>query len=164
MLRKTTIGRISTLALSLAVLSAPAALAVDEQNVSGGITLGGEPLAIHGYDPVAYHTDGVAMVGSAKHTAVHEGAAYRFVSQANRERFETSPGKYVPRYGGFCAFGVSVNKKFDGDPRVWEIVDGKLYFNLDPEIQSTWAEDIPGNVRKADHNWSRIRDKAVEAL
>ena len=120
--------------------------------------------AIEGADPVAYFTDGVPMIGSAKHTSVHEGAAYRFVSESNRKRFESSPADYLPQYGGFCAYGVSVGKKFDGDPRVFKVVDDKLFFNLNPEIKATWTKDIPGNVRKADRNWERIRDRAARSL
>jgi hypothetical protein len=47
----------------------------------------------------------------------------------------TNPEKYVPAYGGYCAFGISVGKKFIGDPEVWRIVDGRLYLNLDTGIQ-----------------------------
>ncbi|MEM7248587.1 MAG: YHS domain-containing (seleno)protein [Acidobacteriota bacterium] len=144
-------------------LAAPA-LAADELNVSRGMTAAEAPLAIHGYDPVAYFTAGVPMAGSAKHVSVHRGAAYRFVSEAHRLRFEKDPNRYLPRYGGFCAFGVSVGKKFDGDPRVWEIVDGRLYFNLNPDIKTTWVKDIPGNVRKANREWKRIRVVPVAKL
>ena len=104
------------------------------------------------------------MIGSAKQTAVHKGAAYRFVSESNHKRFEKNPARYLPRYGGFCAYGVSVGKKFDGDPRVFKIVDDTLYFNLNPEIKATWVKDIPGNIRKADRNWTRIESKAVASL
>jgi YHS domain-containing protein len=136
----------------------------DKQNVGTGLTGAGAPLAIHGYDSVAYFTDGLSMPGSAKHTATHNGAAYRFVSKANKKAFEKDPASFLPQYGGFCAFGVSVGKKFDGDPRVFEVVDGKLYFNLNPDIKSKWVKDIPGNVRKADRKWTDIRAKSVAAL
>ncbi len=156
--------RLASVLVALSLATATTALAADEQNVSGGLTAAGAPLAVHGYDPVAFFTEGVAMIGSAKYTAVHEGAAYRFVSEKNKSRFEKSPAKYLPQYGGFCAYGVSVDKKFDGDPRVFEIVDGKLYFNLNPEIQATWAKDIPGNIRKADRSWATIGSQAASEL
>ncbi|ANM32169.1 hypothetical protein ABI59_09270 [Acidobacteria bacterium Mor1] len=151
------------------ILLAAAALAsvahgAEEINVSGGLTGAGAPLAMHGYDPVAYFTDGVAMIGSAKHSVKRDGAAYRFVSEANKRRFEKNPARYQPQFGGFCAYGVSVGKKFDGDPRVWKIVDGKLYFNLNPDIKATWLQDTAGNLRKADKNWPRIQSKPASAL
>lgn len=157
---------IRTLATCAAVLAAvlPVAAAGPEVNVTGGMTLAGAPLAIHGYDPVAFHTEGAAMPGSARHTAVHDGAAYRFVSAANLEAFGDDPERYLPRYGGFCAYGVALGAKFDGDPRVFAIVDDALYFNLNPDIQATWNEDIAGNVRKADANWTKIRAKSPASL
>jgi hypothetical protein len=45
------------------------------------------------------------------------------------------------------------------DPTIYasdEIVDGKLYLNLDKDIQKKWEKDIPGYIMKADQE-SRIR-------
>lgn len=150
---------IFALAAVPAVATPPKAPAVAQHdvNLAAGMTLAGAPLAIHGYDPVAFFTEGKARLGDARHTVAHEGAAYRFVSEANRRSFERNPSRFLPQYGGFCAYGVSVGAKFDGDPRVFAVVDGKLYFNLNPEIQKTWEEDRAGNIRKADDTWPGIR-------
>ena len=42
-----------------------------------------------------------------------------------------NPEKYLPGFGGYRAFAVSVGKRFIGDLDVWEVVDGRLYLNLD---------------------------------
>ncbi|MGE0055327.1 MAG: YHS domain-containing (seleno)protein [Hyphomicrobium sp.] len=102
-----------------------AALAVDEQNVSRGATLAGPGLAIHGYDVVTFFK-GEPAVGSDKFAIAHSGATYRFVNQADLDAFKSDPAKYEPAYGGYCAYGAAVNKKFDGDPRFWKVVDGRL--------------------------------------
>ena len=156
-------GLLAVVAIVLAGFSSNAQ-AADEVNTSNGLTIGGVPLAIHGYDPVAYFTEGRALVGKAVFTATHERAAYRFVTHSNQQRFEANPQRYAPRYGGFCAFGVSVGAKFDGDPTLFRIVDNKLYFNLNPDIQDKWIKDIPGNIRKANRNWTQIRHKVVSEL
>ena len=156
-------GLVAAAAVMLAG-SVSTAHAADHINTSTGLTIAGAPLAIHGYDTVAYFIQGRARVGKAAFTATHDGAAYRFVSEANKEKFEKNPQRYVPQYGGFCAFGVSVGAKFDGDPTLFRIVDGKLYFNLNPDIQAQWIKDIPGNVIKADRNWKEIREKAPSEL
>ncbi len=140
------------------------ALAGESTSASNGLTLAGGPLAIHGYDAVAYFTTGEARRGLAKFSAEHGGAAYRFASQENLDAFTRSPGKYAPEFGGYCAYGVSVGKKFDGDPEVFKIVDGKLYFNLNPEIQATWEKDLRGNIAKAGHQWQTIQDKPASSL
>ena len=72
--------------------------------------------------------------------------------------------RYVPQYGGYCAFGVSVGAKFDGDPTLFRVVDGKLYFNLNPKIQGMWLKDIPGNITKADQSWTQIWGTAPAEL
>ena len=140
------------------------AFAVDEVNVSTGATVAGPGLAVHGHDVVAYYTDAAPTLGSAEFSAVHDGATYRFASQANLDAFEADPAKYAPVYGGFCAYGVAVGKKFDGDPRFWKVVDGRLYLNLNRDIQAKWTEDIPGNIAEADANWAEIRSVAVGDL
>jgi hypothetical protein len=66
--------------------------------------------------------------------------------------------------GGFCAYGVAVGAQFDGDPRLWKIVDGKLSLNLNPDMQKKWERDIPGHMTKADTNWSVMQDKVPAAL
>lgn len=133
-------------------------------NTSQGLTLAGPPLAIRGYDAVAYFTDGRPTLGSAEFSVAHDGATYRFASKANLKTFKKSPDRYAPQFGGFCAFGVSVGAKFDGDPTLWKIVDGKLYLNLNQDIQGNWLKDLDGNIRKADSNWSKIRDVAPASL
>lgn len=141
---------------AMANLATPAA-AEHDVNLAAGMTLAGAPLAIHGYDPVAFFTEGKARLGDARYTVAHDDAAYRFVSEANQRKFERSPNRFLPQFGGFCAYGVAVGAKFDGDPRVFDVRDGKLFFNLNPEIQKTWHADVDGNIRKADETWPKIR-------
>lgn len=119
---------------------------------------------VSGYDVVSYQTGEKPLRGNGNHIAVHEGVTYLFVNEANRKAFERDPERYVPAFGGYCAYGVSVGKKFVGDPDVWRVVDGRLYLNLDTSIQQTWAKDVTGNINKANTQWSSIRDKDPAAL
>ena len=119
---------------------------------------------INGYDAVAYFTEGKPIRGNGHHVAVFDGVTYLFASEDNKRKFEANPEKYIPAYGGYCAYGVSVEKKFVGDPEVWKIVDGKLYLNLDPNIQSQWEKDVPGHIRKANDNWPRIKNTSPSDL
>ncbi len=120
--------------------------------------------AVQGYDVVSYQTGKRPVRGNGHFVAVHDGATYQFSSADNQKTFEKSPEKYIPAYGGYCAFGTSVGKKFVGDPEVWRIVDGKLYLNLDTRIQSEWLKDVPGRIRSADTNWPNIKDKNPATL
>lgn len=162
--RKSTIAHWGLTAALALTLAGSLPLGAVHVNASTGMTLAGAPLAIHGYDAVAYFDDGAARIGKAAHTATHGNAAFRFVSEANKKKFESNPARYAPQYGGYCAFGVAVGAKFDGDPTLFRIVDDKLYLNLNTDIQATWQKDIAGNIVKADGNWTQIRDKAPSEL
>ncbi|MBF7072119.1 hypothetical protein ISG33_01725 [Glaciecola sp. MH2013] len=115
-------------------------------------------LAIKGYDPVAYFTMSKPVLGSANHTATHLGATYQFSSAAHKALFEGNPEKYAPQYGGYCAFGVSKEYKFDIDPQAWAVVDNKLYLNLNPKVQSRWLEQQDELIVEADSIWNTIKD------
>ena len=88
-----------------------AAFAGNETNVSSGLTIKGKALAVHGYDVVAYFTVGRPTVGNSKFSVVHNDATYRFASAAHRDAFKADPNKYLPQYGGFCAYGVAVGRQ-----------------------------------------------------
>lgn len=120
--------------------------------------------AVQGYDVVSYQTAKRPVRGNGHFVAVHKGATYQFSSKSNLAKFEKNPEKYVPAYGGYCAFGVSVSKKFVGDPEVWRVVDGKLYLNLDAGIQSEWLKDVPGRIQTADAKWKKIENKSPSSL
>ncbi len=125
------------------------AQATEEVNISDGY-------AVHGYDVVAYFTVGAPTRGSDQFTAEYQGATYRFASADNRDRFAADPAKFAPQYGGYCAFGTAMGRKFDGDPTRWRIIDGKLYLNLNKKVQQRWLTDTPGFIRGAEHNWPII--------
>lgn len=102
--------------------------------------------------------------GSAEFTAEHDGAIYHFASAANRDTFLADPAKYAPAYGGFCAMGAALNKKLDGDPAIWKIVDSGLYLNVHLDAAKRWREDVAGNISKAEENWPKIKDKTPDSL
>ena len=124
---------------------------------AGGHEVGYNLIGVQGYDLVAYHTKSKALRGNGHNVAVHDGISYQFMNADNRKAFEENPAKYLPAYGGYCAFGVAKGKKFSADPTVWKVVDGTLYLNLDKKIQGLWNEDIPGLIKDADKNWSGIQ-------
>ncbi len=139
-------------------------VASDRTNISSGLTLAGPGLAVHGYDVVAFFKAGRAIRGSGKFTAVHEQATYEFANKENLEQFQKNPAAYLPQFGGYCAMGAALGKKLDGDPECWRVVEGKLYLNVNEEIQQKWAKDLEANIAKAHKNWQTIADKAPSAL
>lgn len=155
---------VAATAVIIGMFATGAANAGTETNVSSGLTTKGPGLAVHGYDVVAYFDKGHPEVGRAKYSTVYNGATYRFSSEETLDTFESAPEKYVPQYGGYCAYGVAVGAKFDGDPRLWRIVNGKLYLNLNEDIQETWEKDVPAYIKKGDLNWNKIASRTPEEL
>lgn len=115
-------------------------------------------LAIRGYDPVAYFTEGKPVEGLKEHEIEWRGAKWRFASAENRAKFEADPEAYAPQYGGHCAWAVANGYTASTVPEAWEIVDGKLYLNYSLGVRDTWRQDIPGNIRKGDANWPGLKD------
>jgi len=148
-----------------AVAGGNIALGTAAVNVSPGLTFTANPkappapLAIHGFDAVAYHTASKPMVGSSRYATSYKGAIYWFASKENQKLFTAAPAKYAPQYGGYCAFGVTQQTKFDGDPALWTIHEGKLYLNVNPQIQAMFRKDVAGNVKSADRLWPKIKNK-----
>lgn len=129
------------------------------QAVDGHSTVG-----VAGYDLVSYHTSPKPLRGNGHNVSTHDGVTYLFSSADNKATFDADPAKYVPAYGGYCAFGVSVGKKFVADPEVWRVVDDRLYLNLDAKIQDLWLEDVPGKIATADSLWEEIKDTPASEL
>lgn len=123
---------------------------------SGTVNVGRGGLAVHGYDVVAYATDGAAVRGRPEFEHRWSGAVWRFASAAHRDEFARDPQKYAPQFGGYCAWAVSRGYTADIDPEAWRIVDGKLYLNYSKKVQRMWEEDIRGNVAKAEANWPGV--------
>jgi hypothetical protein len=77
----------------------------------------------------------------------------------NLALFRENPEKYVPAYGGYCAWAVANGDLVKSDPEVWKIVDHRLYLNYSRKVQEDWEKDIPGFIAKAEANWPRLAAK-----
>jgi len=160
----------------LMTFAAAAGLAIATFNIAGSpahavvptstsdVNTDEQGLALHGYDAVAYFTQGKPTKGDARFKSTYNGATYFFASAANQKKFMAEPAAFAPQYGGFCAMGVVLEKKLDGDPNVWKIVDGKLYLNVNQDVSVMWNRDIPGNLEKANDNWPTIKNKTPAEL
>ena len=110
-------------------------------------------IAIDGFDPVAYHTEGTAKKGSESFTYEWNESIWQFENESNRDLFTASPEKYVPQYGGYCGFAVSTGFTAKANPEIFEIIDGKLYFFSAEDVKSEWEKDLTNNISTCDNNW-----------
>jgi len=114
-------------------------------------------VAIGGYDPVAYFTDGRAVRGSSAFEYEWNDATWRFASAAHRDLFASHPARYAPQYGGFCASGLAMGGKWKADPEVWKIVDGKLFLNFSKSGLEQLTADPSTVIEKANRTWQASR-------
>jgi len=140
------------LAAASIVTLAPAALADKDPIYTGTFS----NVAVEGYDPVAYFTEGKPVKGDKDFTFEYQGADFRFASAENLALFRADPAKHAPQYGGYCAWAVAKGKTAKGDADHWRIVDGKLYLNYNSSIQKKWEADIDGFITSADANWPTV--------
>ncbi len=114
-----------------------------------------------GYDVVAYFSN-KAEKGDKKFTTVFDDVKFKFSSQENLERFSASPEKYIPQYGGYCAYAIGKNgEKVSINPKTFEIRDKKLYLFYNAWGTNTfemWANEGAEKLQKqADTNWIKIQ-------
>ncbi len=125
--------------------------------VGQGLTnLDKQGVALAGYDPVSYFTDGKPAQGDPKIEATYNGALYHFASQEHRASFESDPTKYLPAYGGYCGYAASIGKVRPIDPKLWSIVDGQLILQHSKGAVELWQKAVAANKTKADAYWPRL--------
>ncbi|MEM7619543.1 MAG: YHS domain-containing (seleno)protein [Pseudomonadota bacterium] len=134
---------------------------------AGGQYVDKTGFAISGYDVTSYwglkqnpvgQAQPAPLPGKKSITADYNGAKWAFASEANRDKFLKDPAKYTPLYDGHCAYGASVGNsntggKVPANPKLWRIIDGKLYLNITETVVGFWERDIPGHIKQADKNW-----------
>jgi len=138
----------------------------DNSAISAHLNLDKAGLAIQGYDPVSYHTEGPAK-GKKEYSLVHSGATYLFSSQNNLEKFSNNPGAYLPAFGGWCAWAMLDGEKVEVDPETYKIIDGVTYLFYNSFFTNTlskWntrAESETENnlVKKARFEWDALVQK-----
>ena len=113
-------------------------------------------LAIKGYDPVAYFTDGHPVQGLPDFQYVWDDHVYRFASAEHRNMFKADPVRYAPQFGNFCAMALAIRQVIVADPQNWLISDGKLYVFGSPAPAGPvlFQKDLAGNIKKANENRS----------
>ena len=135
------------------LLHAPVSFAAAKDPVYTGTF---SSLAVSGYDPVAYFTEGKPVEGSSDFEYEWNGATWRFANQANLDAFKANPETYAPQFGGYCAWAVSQGYTASADPEAWRIVNDKLYLNYSKGVQAKWEQDVPGNIAKGNQNWPKV--------
>ena len=121
--------------------------------------LGSDKVAIAGYDPVSYFTQGKPLKGRKELSVAHRGVTYNFATEENRKLFTSAPGKYAPTYGGWCATAMAKGEKVEIDPTNFKVTNGRLFLFFKAFYANAikdWNKDEANLTAKADANWRRI--------
>jgi hypothetical protein len=113
-------------------------------------------LAIHGFDPVAYFTEGAAAPGREELELPFAGAVWRFRNQGNRSAFAERPDIYMPQFGGYDPVVLARGVATAGHPNVWLIVGDRLYLFHTREARASFAADPQAATAAARVNWPAI--------
>src|ERR1700736_2037159 len=115
-------------------------------------------LALSGYDPVSYFTDGHPEMGSTEYQASYDDATYWFKNPEHRALFVADPDHYAPQFRGYCTASLSRGQKVEADPQAWVIADGKLYVFGSKEGVPVFRAQTASTIEKATENWAMLRD------
>jgi hypothetical protein len=114
-------------------------------------------LAINGYDPVAYFTDRTPRLGKDELEHTLEGVVWRFRNEGNRAAFAADPDVYMPRFGGYDPIGVGRGVGVPGDPRIWLVIEQRLYLFYTAEARDIFIADAQEARAAADSNWPSVQ-------
>lgn len=156
-------NRLPRLVLFCSLLASP--LLVQAQELTGTHNVTDAQVAIGGYDVVGYFTQHAALPGQADFSHEHDGVTYYFANAEHQAAFAENPSAYLPKYGGFCAFGIAAaNKKFPVDPETFKVVNGELYLFFNDLVQGrqlnsivNWNAREPQMKATAEKNWAAMQ-------
>jgi len=143
------------LLLTISGISVLAQVAIEEKtlNLEKGIGL-------KGYDVVSYF-NGEPRVGESSISKQYEGVWYRFKNQDNLNTFSQNPEKYIPTFGGYCAYAMGERGALvDIDPESFKIINGALYLFYNSYFNNTlkkWNKDEANLLKKAISNWTKYK-------
>lgn len=143
--------------LTVAILTATATFAQDNK----ANNIDNSNIALQGYSPVSYLDLGIAQKGVKQYKSEYQKVVYYFTTAEQKAAFDKNPTKYLPQYGGFCAFGIYAGAKFRPDPNKFIVKDGKYFlylYNLELDAQQLWLAENNHQklVAVANTNWEKL--------
>lgn len=113
-------------------------------------------LAISGFDPVAYFTDGKPVFGRPDLELTYDGTVWRFQNEGNRAAFEANPDVYEPRFGGYDPVAIARGAWVAGHPLVWAVVGERLYLFYDNQARAAFLNDSGRMIETATRKWPQV--------
>ena len=116
-------------------------------------------LALDGYDVVSYFKNTSPVRGHPQYLVPHGEQLYMFASPENAALFEKNPDAYLPAYDGNCAYGMVHGMKSSIDPKVYEVVDNRLFLLINHGTKKRWSKKSDKYIKKSDKAWEKLLAK-----
>jgi YHS domain-containing protein len=118
-------------------------------------------LALYGFDPVGYFTDGKPLIGRAELEFPFAGATWRFHNEGNRAAFSEHPEVYMPRYGGYDPVSMVRGVALPGHPDLWVMFKSQVYLFASPAARNAFLVDPPGVIVGAAAKWPDLQRSLI---
>jgi hypothetical protein len=139
--------------LSAGIFAPPALQAApDDRTVVNSHT----GLAISGFDPVAYFTDGKPKFGLPDMELNLGGAVWRFRNEGNRAAFSEHSDVYMPRFGGYDPVAIARGTSVPGHPLFWVVTDGRLYLFYSEAARTAFIAEPGRIIETAERKWPEV--------
>ena len=112
------------------------------------------PLAIQGYDPVAYFTLQRATPGVAQFGYDWDEHHWQFSNAKHRDLFVADPVRYAPQFANFCAVALARGEVLPANPEYWLISEGKLYLFGKSKGPDLFRQNLKLNIERANQHRS----------
>ena len=138
-------------------LAQQSSLSVDHFNTES------ENLVVNGYDVVSYFSESEPVKGKQSISTDYQGLLIYFSSEENKRKFLDDPEKYLPKYGGWCAYAIgNSGKKVDVDPFSYSIKNGELYLFYKSYFNDTREKWIQNHKELKTHFINQISANTEE--
>ena len=111
---------------------------------------------LDGYCPVAYLMMGKAVEGDAKYSSTYEGEIYYLANVDAKKMFDAEPEKYLPKYDGYCATAVAMDKLMESDPQLFSVYDGATYLFSSQMAKESFDKDPQMTIKNANKNFESL--------
>jgi len=113
-------------------------------------------VALGGFDPVAYFSEGAALEGRPEHEYMLDGMAWRFRNAGNRAAFARDPAVYRPGFGGYDPVVLAEQRPVPGDPRIWAIHESRVYLFATEGSRRRFLDDPQRLLQTAGEAWPAV--------
>lgn len=112
--------------------------------------------AYGGHCPVAYVEMNQPVMGDPELMLDLQGARILFANAGAKKMYEKNPKKYEVAYHGYCAAAMAMGKKYQSDPTIFAVRDGKTYLFSSEKAKKMFEAKATEVVKKADAQWASL--------